>query len=584
MFRQLRIRNFAIIESLDLDISNGFIAITGETGAGKSILFDALDLVLGGRATTEMVRRGADQAQVEGVFALSDSQMQAINPVLREHGCPEDDVLFIKRFVTCTGRNRVFINGSRTTLSLLQQVTTGLIDVIGQHASHRLLESGDHIEMLDAFAQTRTEALEVSKLVSEWRRLSKALALLKTEEGERNYRLSLLQQQLDEIRVAELVDGEDERIEKELERLFCSEEIRDRTQSALQILRDQDGSVLDLLSSVMDCISRITHAVPELDVMLDPLSEVRIQLEEMCHDLRSYSETGEVGIEEVELLQSRVEQITLLKKRHGGSLQDVLRAADNMVTELDQLHGDNVKLKEIEKTIEILEIDLIKRCRQLSIQRQSAAFELSRLIESELRELSMPNCRFRVNFRFFDGTAQPVETVLDAHITSIRQTGLDHIEFEISPNPGEGFKSLAKVASGGELSRILLALKGAMIQTDSVSSYVFDEVDTGIGGGVAETVGRKLQRLGEARQVICITHLPQVACCAHQHIHIQKQVRQNRTHSTLRYLNFEDRIVEVGRMLGGAELTEMTKAHAQELLLKNQPLAPQPLRLLNEAS
>ena len=219
-------------------------------------------------------------------------------------------------------------------------------------------------------------------------------------------------------------------------------------------------------------------------------------------------------------------------------------------------------------------------CLDLSRKRQKSANQLAKIVEAELRELSMPHCRFRVIFRFKNAEGQFVEDVAQAHASSLSSAGLDDLEFEISPNPGEGFKSMAKVASGGELSRILLALKGAMIQTDPVSSYVFDEVDSGIGGGVAETVGRKLQRVGDARQAICITHLPQVACCAHQHIFIQKEVSNSRTHSTLRYLNFEERVMEVGRMLGGAELTEMTKAHAQELLLNNQPNPTQGLRLV----
>ena len=584
MLKQLRIQNFAIIEKVDLEINDGFIAITGETGAGKSILFDALDLVLGGRATTDMVRHGTEQAQVEGVFTLTDAQMTSINPILKTNGCPEDDALYIKRIVTATGRNRVFINGSRSTLSLLQQVTSGLIDVIGQHASHRLLDSSAHIDMLDTFAHTRKDAAEVSTMVTDWRRLKKEASQLRALEDQRQARMATLQNLLDEIHHAELSEGEEARIESELERIFNSEEIKDRTLFSIQLLREQDGSVLELLSSVSDSIRRVSHAVPELDSLLDPLSEITIQLGEMCHDLRPFSEGGDVSQEDIELLQSRLETIHRLKKRHGGSVEHVLSAADSMSAELDRLYGDNIRIKTIEETLKTLEKDLFERCVQLSKTRQAAASELSKLVESELRELSMPHCRFRVRFEFRDGAEQAVHSVLEANIESVSQAGLDRIDFEISPNPGEGFKSMAKVASGGELSRILLALKGAMIQTDPVSSYVFDEVDTGIGGGVAETVGRKLQRLGEVRQAICITHLPQVACCAHQHIHIEKEVEQNRTHSKFRYLNFEERIVEVGRMLGGADLTEMTKAHAQELLLNNQPQMVQPLRLLNEAS
>lgn len=581
MLKRLCIRNFAIIESVDLELSKGFIAITGETGAGKSILFDALGLILGGRATVEMVRYGSEQAEVEGVFELSPSQAEMINPILAENGCPEDDDLYIKRIVTSAGRNRVFINGSRSTLALLQHVTAGLVDVIGQHASHHLLEPTAHLPVVDTFAQTQAEAAVVASKVAQWRRLNKEVAALRAEESNRKQRIALLQNQLDEIQLAEVKEGEDERIEAELERLLCAEDIRERTQIAVQMMRDQEGSVLDLLSAISDSIRRVSHAAPELDALLDPLAEVSVQLREMCHDLRPFSETGDVSPEDIEILQERLEHIRRLKIRHGGTIQGILLSAESIALELEQLQGANKRITVAEKEAQKLENVLMTLSCELSLRRQASAQALAKIVELELRELSMPHCRFRVVFRFKDGNGTFVDGVEQAHASTLSSAGLDDVEFEISPNPGEGFKSMAKVASGGELSRILLALKGAMIQTDPVSSYVFDEVDTGIGGGVAETVGRKLQRVGDARQAICITHLPQVACCAHQHIFIQKEVSNNRTHSTLRYLNFEERVVEIGRMLGGAELTDMTKAHAQELLLNNQPQSTHGLRLVN---
>ena len=277
--------------------------------------------------------------------------MTTINPILKANGCPEDDALYIRRIVTATGRNRVFINGSRSTLSLLQQVTSGLIDVIGQHASHRLLDSSAHIDMLDTFAHTHKDAAKVSTMVTDWRRLKKEASQLRALEDQRQARMATLQDQLDEIQLAELSEDEEARIENELEQIFNSEEIKDRTLLSIQLLREQDGSVLELLSSVSDSIRRVSHAVPELDSLLDPLSEITIQLGEMCHDLRPFSEGGDVSQEDIELLQSRLETIQSLKKRHGGSVQHVLSAAHSMSDELDRLHGDNIRIKTIEETL-----------------------------------------------------------------------------------------------------------------------------------------------------------------------------------------------------------------------------------------
>jgi DNA repair protein RecN (Recombination protein N) len=581
MLKRLCIRNFAIIESVDLTLQSGFIALTGETGAGKSIVFDALQLVLGGRATVDMVRYNTPQAEVEGTLCLSESQSRRINSILAVNGCPEDDELVVKRIITSGGRNRIFINGSRSTLQLLQQVTKGLVDVMGQNESHKLLDSSAHLPMVDSFCHSQLESQLIAKKVKKLNGLQKEHQQLVKEDEIRQSQIHSLQCQFDEINSAELCEGEDEKLEAKLTRIFASEELRERSIGALQMLQDQDNSVMDLIGTISDSLKRVSDSSPEMDNILGPLVNTQIQIAEICLDLRKFADLEDVDPTSVEELQDRLELIRRLKRHHGGSITNVFEVATKFQSELIDLKLQNLRVDDLKTEMLLLEKELMIDCIQLSHKRQEGALKMANIIESELRELSMPHCRFRAHFSFKGENGQMVQSVENCHPSMLSLTGLDSLSFEISPNPGEGFKPLVRVASGGELSRILLSIKGAMIQTDPVSTYLFDEVDSGIGGGVAETVGRKLQRVGDIRQVICITHLPQVACCAHQHIKIKKEVHENRTHSTLKHLVFSERVHEISRMLGGAELTDMTIAHAKELMMLNQPKPC--LRLVEQA-
>lgn len=571
MINTLTISNFAIIEHQRITFSGGYTAITGETGAGKSILIKALALALGGRASTDVIRVGAKQSVIEAEFALSDAQLAVLRPKLIERGLADGDRFVVRRTIAANGRSRIAVNDCPTRLSVLKELTAGLADVIGQHASHDLLESERHVSMLDAFAGTTQDARRVASRVARLRGLQREVARLRESAALRNARTMTLRNQLRDIDMAGLSPGEDERLTQELERLQHAELLQETTKEAFYILRESGTSVLDLLSNGINQLQRISHLDEALAGMVDALSNAQVEIQETARDLGRYSDCVSFSPEEIAELQERQILIDQLKAQHGGEagrIEDVMEAVTGLQEELDSLAWEDDRSDEAAAEADALQAEIMTEAVALSNTRQAAALRLAALVEAELAQLGMPACRFRVRFQHRGAEAQRVESVELAAPLSLSANGLDELEFLISPNPGEGFKSVARIASGGELSRTTLALKGALIMTDPVGTYIFDEVDTGIGGGVAETVGRKLQGVGEARQVICITHLPQVASCSHQHLKVFKMVEDMRTFSAIRSLSREERIAEISRMLGGAEITAKTREHAEEMITR----------------
>lgn len=583
MISAITIRNFAIIEHSRVVFSGGYSAITGETGAGKSILLKALGLALGARANSEVVRRGTREAIIEAEFSLSEAQVADLLPKLQELGLADGDRFIVRRIVSANGRNRIFVNDCATRLSVLTDLTAGLVDLIGQHASHDLLDKTRHVGMLDTFAGTTAEARAVAAQVTRLRALQREAARLRESAAARRARAQQLQRQLSDIDAAHLSPGEDERLTRDLEKLQNAEQLQETTRTAFYVLRESNESVLDALSSVINSIQRVSYMDPELEKMIEVLVTSQIEIQEVARDLGRYSDGVYVSPQEVEEMEERRALIEQLKMRHGGedrSIENVLRAVDGLREELDGLAWDDQRVLEATQEAAALEAEVMDAARALSARRQQAAGALASLVEAELAQLGMPNSRFRVSLAWRDGDGA-VDTVDEATSGTLTADGLDDVEFLLSPNPGEGFKALARTASGGELSRTMLALKGALIATDPVGSYIFDEVDTGIGGGVAETVGRKLQTVGESRQVICITHLPQVSSFCHQHLKVTKRVvGDDRTVSEVRSLSRQQRIEEIARMLGGAEITQKTLEHAEEMINLGrdgaQPTPPPP--------
>lgn len=569
MISRLIVQHFAIIDSLDLQFPNGFIAITGETGAGKSILFDAIALCLGGRASTDLVRHGEDKSVLELELVLRSEQQQRIMPILDEQDVDLDDRLHIKRIIAKNGRHRIYLNGQRITLNTLNTISKGLVDIIGQHASHDLLSTDSHIEILDNFAGITKEVAILEHRIDYFRGLHREVQELVAQEEVRQLKMSRLQTQLDDIDLAALELGEDERLAKEIDRLLNAETLREATTEVSHRLSGGDGAVMDQLAASLQTLQRIAHLDEQFEPMLDLLAKTKIDIGEMARDIDRISDSVTVSQEELEMMQERLHLIERLKRTHGGDVESVLRAQDQLQLEMEQLLGQQSRIGQARTEMVEVQEQCMVESRRLSAIRQVSAAEMAQLVEVELAQLGMPHCRFNVDFSFKNAEGL-VDTVDNATAEGLRSNGLDCVEYLISPNPGEGFQSMAKIASGGELSRILLSLKVALIQSDPVGSYIFDEVDTGIGGGIAQTVGQKLQQVGESRQVLCISHLPQVISCAHHHLYVRKQVVENRTSSCTRYLTIAERTSEVARMLGGVEITERTFEHAKEMLRLNQ--------------
>ena len=568
MLKSLSISNFAIIEELELDLSKGFIVITGETGAGKSIIFDAIELLLGGRANTEMIRFGHISAKVEGIFRIGAAQRERIEKVLEENGCPIDEELHIRRILSEKGRSRIFINGAMSSLKALQDIAQGFVDVISQHASHQLMMPEEHLPLVDMFSKTQEEAKNLSLDIAEWRSEERLLHKLQEQETQRQRRLKQISQQLDEIDSAGVSLGEDTRIENELERLLNIEILCEKTTAVSYMLRDADGSVLDQLSTVIEQLRRVAYLEEELETCLESLERCSIEMSECARDVRRISETASSSPEDIEILQDRLELMNRLKKQHGGTIDGILESVVVLGQESESLSSQSAQIVPLKKSCQEKAQLLVQRARELSQKRQEKSETLSKQVEEELKLLGMPHCRFQIEF------SHCIDALASLEPSSLTSDGFDAVRFLISPNPGEGFKELAKIASGGELSRLLLAIKSAIIENDPVETYVFDEVDTGISGATAQIVGQKLQKVGARRQALCITHLAQVAACAHQHLYVSKCVQEDRTSSQLRYLTTEERIEEIARMLGGVDITERTIAHAQELLQENSGLNP----------
>ncbi|MEL6181895.1 MAG: DNA repair protein RecN, partial [Myxococcota bacterium] len=538
--------------------------------AGKSILVGALGLVLGGRASAEMVRYDAREAVVEAIFELTGSTRAKVEALLEPRGIPSGDQLIIRRIISRTGRNKVFINGSAARVAFLQELTQGLVDIIGQHASYSLLDPVNHVGILDAFGGLVEEAERVSLGVEQLRDLEREVRRLRSSERERLARMDYLTFQLNEIEEVEIDLETDAHLDQELEVLRNAERLRDLASGACYGLYEGEGSVADVLSAIGDGVQRAAAIDPSLDAMLSQLEAARIQLVETARDLRRYAEHVDADPTRLDRLEERIQVLNRLKRKHGGELSDVMTRAGEMRAELEGLERAELRIDEAEAEAAELLRSVMAQARTLSRRRHKAARRLQEVVEEELKDLSMERCRFMTQIRYRDGAGGWVEDVDLAAPESLTPHGIDHVEYLISPNPGMGWGPLAKIASGGELSRIMLALKGALMTSDPVPTYIFDEVDTGIGGRVADVVGRKIREVSQGRQVLCITHLPQVASYADHHVLVEKHQKANGTTSSLRPLDPEQRTMEIARMLGGSTITRKTLEHAEEMIAKSR--------------
>jgi DNA repair protein RecN (Recombination protein N) len=576
MLTELHIENFAIIERLDVQLKPGLVTFTGETGAGKSIIIDAVETILGGRAEAIQVRTGVERASVEGVFRIPPSSREAIHQILeREELLDDPDYITLGREVRLNGRNVARVNGRSVSAALLRELGEYLVDVHGQSEHLSLLRVGQHLGLLDRYASTMPGS-QLPAALNTYRQTYQRLQQVQREleeirQAERDAarRADMLTYQIHEIESARLQPGEEERLREERNRLANAEGLTTAAQQALIAL--DEGSVespaaTDLLGRVSDAIAALARLDPSQAALSEAAQAIFESVSDLARTLRSYLEGIEFNPRRLDQVEDRLSLIHNLKRKYGDSIGEVLKFAKNAQHQLDQITHSAERMEELENEKKTLLARLGQQGESLSSQRQAAAQTLEEAIEAELNDLQMSGARFKVDFQ---RQPDPRGGILaSGEQVACYPNGLERIEFLIAPNPGEGFKPLAKIASGGETSRLMLALKNVLVQADHIPTLIFDEIDQGIGGRVGTVVGQKLWQLGRQHQVLCISHLPQLAAFGEQHFHVEKLVQDNRTQTRLKLLQGEDRLVELAQMLGG--VSQGTLQSAGELLAKAQ--------------
>lgn len=564
MLSHLVIRNFAIIEHLEIPFYQGYTVLTGETGAGKSIIIDALNLLLGGRASTDVIRSEEDEAVVEAIFAPGEERLDAINTRLEGEGIETGPELVVRRIVSRSGRNKVFINGSLSTVTALAETTRGLVDISGQHEHYSLFDISQHVVMLDGFADVAEPLEKMRATYDRVAALRRRLKRIRENVQERLNRIDFLRFQLEEIDKAGLKAGEDSELEAELQTLKHAEKITDATRKAAHLCYEGESAAAEQLAEAIDFLERAAQWDTNLEAYAERLSEARIGVEDVARELAHYNRDVDADPARLDKVVARQEAIKRLKRKHGaGDVDDILERARDMREELHELENAEELGGEIERDLEKARREALEVAHTLSQKRREAAKLLQNRIENELGDLNMKHTRFMVSF---EPAELPDADQLDEDELTLNAHGFDTVEFLIAPNAGEEPKPMAKIASGGELSRIMLAFKSVIVGRDSVETYVFDEVDTGIGGQTADVVGSKIRRTADSHQVLCITHLPQIASRSDHHYLVEKLLDDGRTRSRIRPLEEEERVEELARMLGGTRVTAKTRDAARELL------------------
>ncbi|WP_321495786.1 DNA repair protein RecN [uncultured Desulfobacter sp.] len=563
MLHALVIKNFAIIEDLRIEFGSGLSVLTGETGAGKSIIIQAVNLLLGSRASADLVRTGKDNAELEAVFDIAPDSHAA--RLMADQGMGTEDGLIIRRVVSGEGKSRIYINSRQTTLEFLKQVTQNLAGVSSQHAHQGLLNEDLHLDILDEFAQTFDLRKDVAGLYRQIVPLKKEIARLKAGKEKADKELELLQFQVDEIEKANIQPGEDEELIQKRDQLQNAGQVFEAVNGAIDNLYDREGSVLDQISGISSRFGRFSGSDEKLGAMARRLDEISYELQDLVSEFRTFSAGIDLDPQSLDQVDQRLDQITRLKRKYGGSIDSIFGQYRNMAKDLGDIQGFDGRIEQLEQEQKGLVARIRQKAKALSMRRQKEALALAGLAKTELAALEMGRATFEVDFSS-DPCNDPDELMTEDK-GKISATGMDRVRFLLSPNPGEAPRPLAKIASGGELSRIVLALKAVLCQGQSFETLIFDEVDAGIGGATSDKVGLKLRELGRVQQVICITHLAQIARYGNHQFRITKQVSEGRTATRITPLTCQDdRIKEIARMIGGSQITDATLAHARELL------------------
>ncbi len=553
MLTHLFIQNFVLVTRVEIDFHKGMTVLTGETGAGKSIIFDALGLATGKRAENRFIRSGCSQTEIVATFCqLTNGIKQWLSDQSIEH---EDDALILRRVVRLDGPSRAYINGVPTSSQSLRELAVMLIDIQGQHAHQRLLKRDEQLSQLDRYASSDSLLEEMSSAYRHWHNLIAQRDELLQNEAERQDRIALLEFQLDELESVELVEGEIDELETEQQQLSNAEQLLAQSHQLYQQLQgdEQEQNILQQLHRALADLERLEQLDPSLQPIREQLNEATLLTDEIAASLRQQRDRYQLDPERLEWLNQRLSQLSDLGRKHRCDSGQLYQRQLDLQQQLDQLQSHSDQLNTT-----YMEIDQAsRRCTEIAMQlhetRLAAANKLEQAVNQEIRQLGMEQGQFHINL-----TLLPEE--------KMRANGLDTIQYEIKTNTGSSFHPLSKIASGGELSRISLAILLAVASRGETPTLIFDEVDSGVGGGTADRIGQKLRQLGDTTQILCVTHLPQVAAQSHHHLRIEKQPVSGDTESTITPLHDAVRIEEIARMLGGVEITSQTLAHATEMV------------------
>ncbi len=562
MLSELRIENFAIIDHLELDFKTGLVILTGETGAGKSIILDAIMALLGGKFDSTSIRSDSAKARVEAVFKMEDCPPELLKLLSREELLDNDQFVTIEREIRMEGRSSARINGLSVNLNVLREVGDLLVDIHGQSEHLSLMNTRQHIGLLDRYAKNQDELRRYQQQYRQLMEVRREIKDLRQIEAEAASRIELLTFQEQEISTARLEAGEDALLDQERNRLANSENLANAAQQALMLLDDPTPdmpSITDLLGQLAHHLQNLARYDPSQQDIADRGGNLLELAADLGRDLRSYVEQIEINPRRLEEIEERISLINNLKRKYGGSIESILAYRISTQENLEKINFSGERIVELKKQERTILDDLWIQAQVLSTLRKSAAEQLGKSIESELNELKMEGAQFQVQFDTLPGNNEHPANPngLDIH-------GMDKLEFLIAPNPGEGLKPLVKIASGGETSRLMLALKNVLANEDQIPSLIFDEIDQGIGGRVGSIVGKKLWQLARSHQVFCVTHLPQLAAFGDDHFHVAKDVSGGRTTTFVTRLVGQQRITELAQMLGNSSETNLRSA--EELL------------------
>ena len=550
MLNQLSIKNVAVIDSLSVEFNGGVSVLTGETGAGKSIIIDSINMILGDRANKELVRYGTDKAVVQAVFDAP----QEVCKILEDNDIDVDDrQIIITRQLTSEGKSTARINGMVVTLNVLREIADGLINIHGQHDNQALLTPAKHIAFLDAYAENDEYISQYKAILAKKREIEKKIKSLEMDEQEKMQKIDLLEYQINEIKKASLVKGEYEELKEQREIYANAEQITTSVNEAYQNIYggDEIQSAYDGISIAVESLSKISDLNPQLSALYESLSSIMYSLKDTAHEIKEFGDGVEFDEQTLNDIEERLDMISRLKRKYGGSIEAILEYLEKAENELSDIKLSDEKTNELKIELDKVTGELVKQGRVLTDRRKQSAKTLEEGIEKALHELNMEKSKFNVNIETSD---------------SFYENGMDKVEFLISTNPGEPLKPLVKIASGGELSRVMLAIKSILADSDGVDTLIFDEIDTGVSGRAALSIAKKLSVIGKNKQVICITHLPQLTAAADNHYLIRKDTDGEMASTTLEELDDNGREIELARIIDGGEVSELALSHAKEML------------------